>query len=199
MKTDTVHKQAIGYMRVSTVRQGESGVGFEGQLAAINSYAASTGYELVNVFRDVGSGRGKDNVRKRPNLLAAIEEAARLKVPIMVAGLDRLSREKASIEKLVGQHGLTMISASEGELNPIVLSSRAARAEREGELISERTTGSLRQKKLEGVQLGNRRNLDVAQTCGAASNRQRHEKIVNSIANVLSAVPARVTFGASGC
>ena len=176
-------KQAIGYIRVSTDRQGETGIGLEGQRAAIRAHADSRGIEIVEWLQDVASGRGEKNLKSRPGLLRALELAEANDADILVAGLDRLSRNVETIEHIMRERKIMVHSVTENaSSDPVVLASRAARAQLEGEQISERTTLALGRKKAEGVKLGNRTNLPEAQKLGAESNKRRAEQKVNEIA-----------------
>src|SRR5690606_2758540 len=83
--------------------------------------------------------------------------------PIIVSSFDRISRETKTLNDIVQENGLTIISAGDGKMrNPVIIASEAARAQREGELISQRTKEALARKKAEGVLLGNRTNLPEA-------------------------------------
>jgi DNA invertase Pin-like site-specific DNA recombinase len=186
---DTIKRswnEAIAYRRVSTGKQGESGVGLEGQMAAIETYASLDGLQVVDTFEDVGTGRGRRNLVDRPGLQAALEIAKATGRPIIVSGLDRVSREMKTVDEIVRQHGITIISAGDGEMrNPVIIASRAARAQREGELISERTSNALARKKAEGVILGNRKNLEEAQRLGREKRKLLSEETTQQIVAVL--------------
>jgi DNA invertase Pin-like site-specific DNA recombinase len=84
-------KPAIGYARVSTARQGRSGLGLEAQRQAIEAFAASHGFEIAGFEIEIETGKGADALDRRPKLRAALERAKRLKAPILIAKLDRLS------------------------------------------------------------------------------------------------------------
>ncbi len=82
-------KTAIAYIRVSTQKQGKSGLGLEAQQALIQRFADQEGFEIVQTFTEVQSG--KDDDQRRPQLNAALEAARKAKAPVVVAKLDRLS------------------------------------------------------------------------------------------------------------
>jgi DNA invertase Pin-like site-specific DNA recombinase len=86
-------KTAIAYTRVSTVQQGKSGLGLEAQQAALVRFAEAEGFDLVQTFQEVETGKGADALSRRPQLAAALKAAKKLKSPIIVAKLDRLSRD----------------------------------------------------------------------------------------------------------
>jgi DNA invertase Pin-like site-specific DNA recombinase len=178
--------RAIAYIRVSSDNQEKSGVGLEGQLAAIRSYASGAPYTIIEIYSDTQTARGADSIADRPGLQAAIDFARTSKVPILVAGFDRLSRHSASVEEAIRKNALTIISTEDGAItNPLILASRAARAEVEGDLISLRTKEALQRKKEQGVRLGNPTNLGVAQMRGAASNKERGDRVARTIAEIL--------------
>ena len=81
------------YTRVSTVNQGRSGLGLEAQQAALARFAEAEDYQFVETFSEVETGKGADALDRRPQLCAALAAARKLKAPIIVAKLDRLSRD----------------------------------------------------------------------------------------------------------
>lgn len=186
MTTYRTSKRAIGYIRVSTHEQGETGIGLEAQKASIRAYADAAGVEIVEWFKDVASGRGEKNLANRQGLQSALDFAQANDVDLLVDGLDRLSRSTKTIEHIMRERKIMVVSVSEGRTsNRLVLASRAARAELEGDMISERTKLALRRKKAEGVKLGNKTNLPEAQKRGAESNKRRAEEKVNEIAEAI--------------
>src|SRR5262249_30406575 len=90
----------VAYYRVSTHKQGRSGLGLEAQRKAVTQFAASEGLEIAQEFIEVETGKGADVLNKRPQLAAALRMAKRLKAEIVVAKLDRLSRDVAFIADL---------------------------------------------------------------------------------------------------
>lgn len=186
MTSHRTSKHAIAYIRVSTDKQGELGIGLEAQRAAIRAYADAAGVEIIEWFQDVASGRGEKNLDHRPGLQSALDMAQANDVDILVDGLDRLSRLAETVVEITRDRKVMVIPVSEGfTKDPLVLASRAARAEREGDMISERTKSALREKKASGAQLGNRTNLREAQQLGAASNKRRSQEKVEEIAGAI--------------
>lgn len=136
-------RQAIGYIRVSTGQQGRSGLGLEAQQRAIETFCASEGVELVEVFREVETGKGADALDRRPQLLAAMQIAKKLKCYVVVAKLDRLSRDVHFISGLMTQR-VAFVTAELGfDADPFLLHLFAALAEKERTLISQRTKAAL--------------------------------------------------------
>src|SRR5678816_2981687 len=84
--------KAISYLRVSTAKQGKSGLGLEAQREAVARYLASIGATLIEEFEEVETGKGADALDKRPRLKAAIALAKKRKAILVIAKLDRLAR-----------------------------------------------------------------------------------------------------------
>ena len=80
----------IAYHRVSTERQGRSGLGLDAQRERCAVFAAQNGFEVVDAFTEVETGKGSDALDRRPQLAAALTAARRLRCPVLVAKLDRL-------------------------------------------------------------------------------------------------------------
>jgi DNA invertase Pin-like site-specific DNA recombinase len=146
----------IAYYRVSTERQGKSGLGLEAQQAAVERFAAAEGLEIAETFVEVETGKGADALDKRPQLAAALKAARRLKAPIVVAKLDRLSRDVAFISGLMVRKVPFIVAALGRGVDPFMLHVYAAIAEQERRAISERTRLALAAAKARGVQLGDK-------------------------------------------
>ena len=160
-------KSAVIYRRVSTSEQGKSGLGLEAQASALARFCATEGFEISASFDDVGSG--KLGLEGRPGLTAALAKAARLKCPVVVSKLDRLSRDVAFISGLMAR-GVPFIVAELGaDVDPFVLHLFAALGQKERQLISQRTKDALAPMVGTG-RLGNKTNLTEAQARGRAGN-----------------------------
>jgi DNA invertase Pin-like site-specific DNA recombinase len=147
-------KPAVGYIRVSTARQGKSGLGLEAQQTMLARFADAEGYHLIQTFEEVETGKGADALDRRPQLSAALKAAKKLKLPILVAKLDRLSRNVHFISGLM-EHKTPFIVAELGaDADPFMLHVYAALAEKERAMISRRTKDALAAKKAQGVKLG---------------------------------------------
>lgn len=195
MKTNrSPRKEAIAYRRVSTDKQGQYGIGLEGQKAAIERYAQLDRLRLIDWFQDVGTGRGDHNLIDRPGLLLALKTAKATGRPIIVSDLDRLSRHSRTIDEIVKEHQVTIISAGDGAIrNAIQLESRAARAELQGNVIAQRTKHALAIKKAEGVLLGNRVNLPEARRRGVRRKKEIADEKVREIVSVLKTLSGEKT------
>lgn len=147
-------KQAVAYIRVSTAKQGKSGLGMDAQSAAIQSFAQSEGFDLIDVFTEVETGKGSDALSNRPQLCAALEKARVMQCPVIVAKLDRLSRDVAFIAGLMVKRVPFIVAELGKDADPFMLHIWAAMAEKERCMISERTKAALAAAKARGVVLG---------------------------------------------
>src|SRR4030081_3521283 len=147
-------KTAIAYTRVSTAQQGKSGLGLEAQQAALVRFAEAEGFDLVQTFAEVETGKGADALNRRPQLAAALKAARKLKSPIIVAKLDRLSRDVHFISGLMAHKTPFIVAELGADADPFMLHLYAALAEKERAMISRRTKDALAAKKAQGVTLG---------------------------------------------
>lgn len=142
-------KQAVPYYRVSTERQGYSGLGLDAQRKAVHDYAAANSLELLNEHLEIESGR-KNN---RPILHQAIEECKRHHAILLIAKLDRLGRNVAFISKLM-ESDIDFVAVDNPYANKLIVHIMAAFAEYERDQISSRTKDALQAAKRRGVILG---------------------------------------------
>jgi DNA invertase Pin-like site-specific DNA recombinase len=145
----------IGYIRVSTDKQGKSGLGLEAQREGIARFAATEALEVAGEFVEVETGKGADALDKRPQLAAALRKAKQIKAPIVVSKLDRLSRDVHFISGLMTKRVPFIVAALGKNVDPFMLHIYAALAEKERSMISERTRDALTKAKQRGVVLGN--------------------------------------------
>jgi DNA invertase Pin-like site-specific DNA recombinase len=163
-------KAAVAYLRVSTAQQGRSGLGIEAQRQAVATFAAIHGFAIAGEHVEVETGKGADALDRRPQLALALQAARRLGkgTPVLVAKLDRLSRDVAFISGLMAQKVPFVVAELGADADPFMLHLYAALAEKERALISIRTRAALQAAKARGVRLGNRVNLDEARQRGRA-------------------------------
>jgi DNA invertase Pin-like site-specific DNA recombinase len=183
-------RPAVGYIRVSTGKQGRSGLGVDAQRAAIARFAAAEGLELLSEFVEVETGKGNDALSRRPKLADALSKARKAKAPIVVAKLCRLSRDVAFISGLMSQKVPFIVTELGADADPFMLHIYAALAEKERALIAERTRAALAQKKAQGAKLGNRTNLREAQAKGAATNRNSAETFAANVIPIVRQIQA---------
>jgi len=152
--SEMASKRFIGYVRVSTAKQGHSGLGIEAQREALERFAASEGFQILRVFVEVETGKGSDALDRRPQLAAALSEARRQRCSVAVAKLDRLSRDVHFISGLMA-HRVPFVVAELGpDVDPFILHLFAALAQKERAMISARTKAALAAAKARGVTLG---------------------------------------------
>jgi DNA invertase Pin-like site-specific DNA recombinase len=194
----------VAYYRVSTERQGQSGLGLDAQRAAVEAYAASRSF--LGEFVEIESGR-KDN---RPQLAAALALCRQKRAMLVIAKLDRLARSVAFISNLM-ESGVEFVAVDMPQANRLTLHILAAVAEHEREMISQRTRAALAVAKARGIRLGNPRP-DLLKTGTAASAiaagfraevmptvqaLQAEGRSLRGIANVLNAKGVRTSRGRS--
>jgi len=160
-------KTAIALVRVSTSEQGKSGLGLAAQEAAIRSFAAAEGFDIAELYSEVASG--SQGIDERDGLRAALAKAKKLRCPVIVSKLDRLSRDVAFISGLMSR-GVPFIVAELGaDVDSFVLHLYAALGEKERKMIGTRTKSALAPMVGTG-KLGNKTNLTKAQAKGQATN-----------------------------
>jgi DNA invertase Pin-like site-specific DNA recombinase len=158
----------IGYYRVSTAKQGRSGLGLEAQRKAVASFAATEGFAIIAEFIEIESGKGSDALERRPELKAALKAAKKVRCEVAVAKLDRLSRDVAFIAGLMSQRVPFIVAALGRNVDPFTLHIYAALAEQERRMISQRTAAGLQAAKERGVKLGNQKIADDNKAAAAA-------------------------------
>jgi len=150
-----VSKRYVSYLRVSTPKQGENGLGVEAQREAVRRYLLSHHGEQIAEFVEVESGKRSD----RPQLAAAMALAKKL---------DRLSRSVAFIATLMDSKGFDLAIADMPGANRLTLHVLAAAAEHERHMIGERTRHALAAAKARGIKLGNPEQAKINRAKAAA-------------------------------
>jgi DNA invertase Pin-like site-specific DNA recombinase len=160
--------QAVAYYRVSTKRQGNGGLGLEAQKTAVSRFARANQHKITNEFVEVETGTNK---RRRPILNDALAAAKESGAMLLIAKLDRLSRNVHFISGLI-ESKVQFVAVDVPQVTNLTIHILAAVAEEEARLISQRTKAALAAAKARGQQLGNPDNLTMeAQQLGAAANR----------------------------
>jgi DNA invertase Pin-like site-specific DNA recombinase len=148
-------KNLIAFYRVLTQKQGRSGLGLDAQRQAVHAFAQAEGLEITAEFTEIETGKGADALDKRPQLAGALKTARVQKAAVVVAKLDRLSRDVAFISGLMAQRVPFIVANLGANADPFMLHIYAALAEQERRMISDRTKVALAGAKARGVQLGN--------------------------------------------
>ena len=178
-------QQVVTYLRVSTDRQGKSGLGIEAQREAVARFIAAEGLEVLGEFVEVETGKGSDAIDRRPKLRDALALARKSKAAVVVAKLDRLSRDVSFIAGLMAQRVPFIVAELGADADPFMLHIYAALAQKERAMIADRTRVALAAKKAQGAKLGNRTNLPEAQAKSAAAGKTAADAFA---ANVLPVV-----------
>lgn len=142
--------RVVAYYRVSTEAQGRSGLGLEAQQEAVVGLCQQRGWEIIAEFTEIESGKRND----RPQLTSALKRAKVTGARLVIAKLDRLSRNVAFLAALQ-ESGAKFTAADMPEADEFTVHILAAVAQRERKLISERTKAALASAKARGVKLGN--------------------------------------------
>ena len=183
----------VSYLRVSTDRQGRSGLGLEAQRKAVADYLNGGNWELIAEFVEVETGKRDD----RPKLREALHRAKVTGATLVIAKLDRLSRNLAFIAALQDS-GAKFVAADMPEANETMIQFMAVIAQHERKMISTRTKAALAAARARGKRLGNP-NLVALQavgagkpgwTAGADSNRASADRFARDVLPVVEAIRA---------
>ena len=183
------HIQYIAYVRVSTDKQGQSGLGLEAQQDAVKRHVQHKGH-IVREYVEVESG----TLTTRPQLQAALLDAKRLGAVLLIAKLDRLARNVHFISGLL-RAGVEVEAADMPQANRFMLHVMAAVAEHESEAISARTKAALAAAKMRGVKLGwaipsRKEEQKLASYKGGLSTAQRADRHAVNVFPIIKEISA---------
>jgi DNA invertase Pin-like site-specific DNA recombinase len=181
-------RQVIAYYRVSTNRQGR--LGLRAQREAVARFIAAEQLELLSERVEVETGKGADALDRRPMLRAALAQARKAKCPVIVAALDRLSRDIAFVSGLMAQKVPFIVTELGADANPFMLHIYAVSAEKQRAMISARTKAALAAKKAQGALLGNGINLTAAQAKGRAANTAAADAFARNVLPIIRQIQA---------
>lgn len=186
----------IAYYRVSTARQGRSGLGLEAQRAAVATYLNGGDWKIVDEFVEVESGRRSD----RPELDKALAAARLRRLPLVVSKVDRLTRSVGFLSRLLDA-GVDVRFADlpqiEGPTGHFLLQQMVAVAQLEAGMISARTKAALAAAKRRGVKLGGDRGARLTAKARAKGSAAMAEKAARRAADVLPVIAELKAAGAS--
>jgi DNA invertase Pin-like site-specific DNA recombinase len=188
-------RKVVAYYRVSTERQRRSGLGLEAQRSAVVRFALSEGFVIAAEYIETESGTGADALDRRPQLAAALAAARSAKCPVIVAKLDRLSRDVAFVSGLMAQRVPFVVAELGADADPFMLHLYAALAEKERRLISERTRSALAAKKASGSKLGNPRNLAEAGAIGRQIQTKEADRFAEIVLPIICSIRSAGTLG----
>jgi DNA invertase Pin-like site-specific DNA recombinase len=173
----------ISYLRVSTGRQGRSGLGLDGQRQAVTDFLNGGDWKLVKEFVEVESGKRTD----RPVLAEAIQACRAYGATLVIAKLDRLSRNAHFLLGLE-QAGVDFVCADMPSANRLTVGIMAMVAEEEGRAISKRTKEALAAAKRRGKTLGGYRGAKITRRIREAANeartRRANERVIAELQGV---------------
>lgn len=167
----------VAYLRVSTSRQGRSGLGLEAQEQQVSAYVTSITGQVLETFVEVESGKNCD----RPRLAAALAACRLRQATLVIAKLDRLARDAAfllNLQKDLQRHGLRFVAADMPEANEMTIGIMAVVAQAERRMIADRTRAALAAAKARGVKLGRPENLSQRDKGRVLSARVRTSKSI---------------------
>ena len=173
-------RHAVGLYRVSTAEQGHSGLGLEAQRASVRSFVAAQGWTLAAEFTDIASG--KDD--RRPGFQAALTRCRQLGAILTAARLDRITRRAHTLSQLL-EDGVSIRAADMPGADDLMMRIYAAMAQKERELIGERTRAALAAARARGTALGGDRGYRPAagpdSGAAALARRERAEQTAHRL------------------
>jgi DNA invertase Pin-like site-specific DNA recombinase len=183
----------VSYLRVSTTKQGSSGLGLEAQREAVRNWLDGGRWTLVEEMVEVESGKRNN----RPALEEALRLCKKHRATLVIAKLDRLARNVHFISGLM-ESGVDFVAVDMPEANKLVLHIMAAFAEHEADAISKRTKAALQAAKKRGVKLGGRRtSMKRFREIQAQARQARSDKAARTRAEVLPVIEKIQAAGAS--
>ena len=178
--------KAIIYTRVSTAEQGKSGLGLLAQLNAVNQFCIDESIEVLAHYEETETGKGSNALDKRPQLAKALAHAKKEGASLVVAKLDRLSRNVAFISSLMEQKVPFVVAQLGKDADPFMMHLYAALSEKERNLISERTKAALAVLKADGKILGNQTNLSEARLKSNATNKAEATAFADKVMSIIT-------------
>lgn len=169
----TTPDKFVTYYRVSTQRQGTSGLGLDAQRQTVAQYLSGAHRTTVGSFTEVETGKGSNALSKRPQLRLALEMCKKTGATLLIAKLDRLSRSVNFVSGLM-ESKVSFVACDLPEANQLTIHIMAAFAEHEARRISERTRDALAAAKARGVVLGATGPANL-KTCNDQRQHKAHE------------------------
>ena len=187
-------ERAVAYYRVSTARQGASGLGLDAQRAAVEGLCAARGWELIAPpFQEIESGKRMD----RPELLKALDRAKLTGARLVIAKLDRLSRDAVFLLTLQNS-GVRFVAADMPDANELTVGIMALVAQSERKAISTRTREALSAAKARGQRLGNPNGAAAFRRAGKGNAAALGAVTANATARAVELLPTVGRLRADG-
>jgi DNA invertase Pin-like site-specific DNA recombinase len=182
----------VAYYRVSTQRQGRSGLGLEAQQTAVQNYLNGGDWRLVAEVTEVESGKRSD----RPKLAEALKLCRLHSATLIIAKLDRLARNVAFISNLM-ESGVDFHAVDFPQANRLTVHILAAVAEHEAKMISERTKAALAAAKRRGVKLGGYRGTTITKAMHKAGQAAIAKRVDARAADLMPTIAELQAAGAT--
>jgi DNA invertase Pin-like site-specific DNA recombinase len=188
----------IAYYRVSTARQGRSGLGLEAQREAVRSYLNGGNWSIAEEFTEVESGRKAKRGRKvnRPEFAKALAACRLHRATLVIAKLDRLVRNVHFTSGLM-ESGVEFFAVDNPHATKFTIHILAAVAEHESEMISQRTRDALAAAKRRGVELGGNRGVKPSAKMQVASRKALRERTERRASDLTPTIKALQAAGAT--
>lgn len=183
----------VAYLRVSTARQGLSGLGLEAQAASIKAYVSSVGGRVVETFTEIESGKASN----RPELTKALHLARVTGATLVIAKLDRLSRNAAFLLTL-RDSGVRFVAADMPDANELTVGVMALIAQHEREAIAKRTKEALQAAKARGKVLGNPNGAAALRRAGKGNGAGVRAAVAIADAHARNLAPVIVAMRSEG-
>lgn len=180
----------ISYLRVSTQRQGQSGLGLEAQRTAVAEFLNGGDWELVAEYVEIESGKRDD----RPELARAVAAAKKAKATLVLAKMDRLGRRASYVLNLLDNSGVEFRFVEMPHASKLEIGVRAVVAEEEGRAISQRTRAALAAAKARGRALGfanpERTDMKRATENSVASRKGKADAFAANVLPIIESIRA---------
>jgi DNA invertase Pin-like site-specific DNA recombinase len=190
-RAQAIGEAVVGYLRVSTAKQGEEGISLDLQQNAIYHFAESAGLTVVAIYIDVASGRGRRSIHRRVGLRKALEACRAQDALLVVWDWSRLSREASTEEELLNLlppparvHSI----GNDETFDSARKHARVAHAQEQRDAISKRTKVAMDQRKRSGKRFGNP-DIKTVQESGRDAWSEKSEQIARDISSVLRSLP----------
>ena len=182
---DNIVKTAVAYTRLSKPnKNGRPGIGIAAQQEALARFAEAEGYNFLQTFSEVETGKGADALERRPQLAAAMKLAKQHRAPVIVAKLDRLSRDVHFISGLMTHRTPFIVAELGADADPFMLHLYAALAEKERRMISDRTKSALKALKAQGKKLGGMRAKSLQIKADAQQRAEELRPVLTELAGL---------------
>lgn len=162
-------KKFVAYYRVSTQKQGLSGLGLEAQKESVNHYLQDSCHQLIGEFTEIETGKGSNALDKRPQLREALDYSRKQGATLIIAKLDRLARNVHFVSGLL-ETGVEFIAADMPQANKVMIQMYSVMAEWERDQISIRTKNALDAARKRGVKLGSAGAKNLARNIAERKN-----------------------------